>query len=222
MRKLFDLDSGIMRFLSQVADLMILNLTFLICCIPVFTIGTALTSLTCMTMRTDRGEEGYMLRGFLKAFKENFKKSTLIWLVMLAIGAVIGLDLLVINNSGMHFMSVYRLVFYACIFVYIMVLLYVFPLQARFENPVLTTLKNACIFAIAYFPYTMLMTVVTVGAVLLTFVNANTFTWGLLVWILLGFALVARINSIFLNKIFAKYIPEEEKETDPDHWELSE
>ena len=38
----FNLDSPVMRFLTKVADLIILNILFLICCIPIVTIGSCI------------------------------------------------------------------------------------------------------------------------------------------------------------------------------------
>ena len=73
MNGLFNLDSPIMRFLSKVCDLMILNVMCIICCLPIVTAGASITALYTITMKMVRGEESYIFKGFLKAFKENFK-----------------------------------------------------------------------------------------------------------------------------------------------------
>ena len=92
MRALFDMDNAFFRGMSKVADLCILNVVFLICCIPVFTIGAATTALAYVTLKMKDGEEGYILKSFFRSFRQNFKQSTVIWLLMVLIGLVLGLD----------------------------------------------------------------------------------------------------------------------------------
>ena len=92
MGSFFGLDSPLMRFLSRLADIFILNILFLICCVPVITIGASATALYTVTLKMARNEESYMVKGFWKAFKSNFKISTIVWLIMLVLGIILGLD----------------------------------------------------------------------------------------------------------------------------------
>lgn len=89
MGRFFDLESPLMRVLNRVADLMILNLLMVVCCIPIITTGAAVTAMHYVLLKMVRGEEGYLIRGFFKSFKANFKQATLIWLIMLVVIAVI-------------------------------------------------------------------------------------------------------------------------------------
>ena len=86
MSSFFNMDSPIMRFLSRVCDLIILNLLTIVCCIPVFTAGASITALFSVTLKMVKGEESYIVRGFFKGFKENFKQSTIIWIIVAVIG----------------------------------------------------------------------------------------------------------------------------------------
>ena len=92
---IFNMESPLMRALGRVADLMILNFLTLVCCIPVITAGAALTALDHMCLKIVRDEDGYLLRGYFKAFKENFRQSTIIWLLLLLAIAVVGADVAV-------------------------------------------------------------------------------------------------------------------------------
>ena len=103
-----------------------------------------------------------------------------------------------------------------------MMVIYIFPVLSRFFNTIRGTLKNSLLMAIAHLPYTVLMLVITVAPVLLTFYNGYTLWYGILVWLMAGFAAIAYANSFFLKKIFKKYMPKEEAEEDPDHWEVEE
>ena len=213
MRDFFSFDNTFFRALSRVADLIILNIAFIICSIPIFTIGASMTAMYYVTLKMAENEEGYVLRTFWRSFRQNFKQATLIWLGMMAAGCVLVLDVLILNGTGSSFTKIFLILIFATIILYCMVLLYVFPLLSRFENKILTTVRNAFIISLADFPRTLAMLLITVAAVLLTFLNAYTFWYGLLVWILCGFAAIAYLNSwLFFRKIFKKYTPQEEEE----------
>lgn len=212
MRNFFSMDNGLFRALSRLADLMILNICFIVCCIPIFTIGAAATSLYYVTLKMADDEEGYIFRSFLKSFRENFKQATVIWLIALAAGAILVVDFLILRNASDSVSTVMKVLIAALALLYAMVVLYVFPILSKFENSVKATIRNAFIIAVADLPRTILMLVITGAAVVLTFWNAYTFWYGLLIWILFGFSGLAYINSRFLKKIFKKYIPQEEEE----------
>ena len=213
MRDFFNFDNAFFRALSRVADLIILNIAFILCSIPIFTIGASMTAMYYVTLKMAENEEGYVLRTFWKSFRQNFKQATLIWLGMLAAGCVLVLDVLMLNGAGSSFAKIFLILIFATIIVYSMVLLYVFPLLSRFENKILTTVRNAFIISLADFPRTLAMLIIIVAAVLLTLWNGYTFWYGLLVWILCGFSAIAYLNSwLFFRKIFKKYTPQEEEE----------
>ena len=86
MGKFFDMDSPVMRVLNRVGDLMIMNFLMILCCIPVITAGAAFTAMHYVLLKIVRGEEGYLIKGFFKSFKENFKQATILWLLMLLVG----------------------------------------------------------------------------------------------------------------------------------------
>ena len=85
-------DNVIVRALNKICDMVCLNVLWLICCIPVFTIGASTTALYTVMLKMVKNEEGYIFRGFFKAFKENFKQSTIMWLILLALGIVCYID----------------------------------------------------------------------------------------------------------------------------------
>lgn len=211
MRDFFNMDNAFFRAMGRLADLMILNITFIICSLPIFTIGASTTALYYVTLKMAANEEGYVFRSFLKSFKQNFKQATVIWIALLFIGCVLGLDIYILNHAENTFGTVFLILISAITLLFLMELIYIFPLLSRFDNSVVVTFRNAFIMAIADFPRTFVMMLIVVGSVLLTFWNAYTLWYGLLVWIVCGFALIAFANSYFLNKIFKKYMPVEEE-----------
>lgn len=214
LRSIFDMDSGFFRVLSRVADLMILNLIFVACCIPIVTIGPALTAMYYVTLKMADNEEGYIVRGFFKSFRQNFRQALIIWVIMLLIGALLATDLLILREASGTLLQFMRVFILATLIVYLMVLIYVFPILARFENSVKATMKNALFMAILDFPRTILMAAIIGVSVFITLYNSYTFWYGILIWIMLGFACIAYVNSRFFTKIFRKYIPEEMRKDD--------
>lgn len=100
MSNFFNMDNGLFRALGKLADLMLLNILFLVCSLPIFTIGASFTAMYYVTLKLAENEEGYIARGFLKSFKQNFKQATIIWLILLFFGIVLVLDLLILQ--GFH------------------------------------------------------------------------------------------------------------------------
>ena len=68
--KFFDLESPLMQILNKVADLMILNILTVVCCIPVITTGASLTAMHYVALKMARNEECYIARDFFKSFKD--------------------------------------------------------------------------------------------------------------------------------------------------------
>ncbi len=148
MSGFFNMDSPVMRFLSRVCDLMILNFMCLICCIPIVTIGASVTALYSVTLKMVRGEESYIFKGFLKAFKENFKISTIIWLLLAVLGLLIFADYKATQFLPDNMKNIFRILVGVVITFYLLLMTYVFPYVARFENNVKNTLKNALLISI--------------------------------------------------------------------------
>lgn len=205
MRDLFNMDGPVFRFLSKMADLILLNLVFLVCCLPIVTIGASTTALAYVSMKI-RDDEGYVVRSFFKSFKQNFKQSTIIWLLMLFLALVLGLDTYILRQMEGAAASVMQVIVYIGILLWVMIFIYVFPVQAKFYNTIKGTLRNAVLLAVGNLPKTLVMVVLTGGCAILTFWNINTFVYGLLVWILIGFALLSYCNCYFLQGIFKKLI----------------
>ena len=202
------MDSPLMRFLTKIADLMVLNILFCVTSIPLITIGASWTALYSVTLKMVRDEEGSVSRSYFRSFRQNFRQATLLWLGVLVVLALLVLDIRVLNGMaegtapGLLRVGVEILALLG-----IMVLQYLFPSLARFEASLADTLKNACMMALAHLPKTALMTAAAVGAVWITLINNTTIAVGLMVWPLIGFSLMAFGNSGILRKIFDNYVP---------------
>ena len=161
MDRLFNMDNKFFTVMGRVADLIMLNVVFLICCLPIVTIGASLTALHYVTLKMARNEESYIIRSFFKSFKQNFKQATVINLIMLAVAAILYMDLRIVGNIGGTMSQVLYIVFIAFGILYLMVFLYIYPVLAKFYNSVKNTFRNAFLMAIRHLPYTVLMAVIT-------------------------------------------------------------
>ena len=208
MSKLFRMDSPLMRFLTKIADLMVLNILFCVTSIPLITIGASWTALYSVTLKMVRDEEGSVSRSYFRSFRQNFRQATLLWLGVLVVLALLVLDIRVLNGmTGGTAPGLLRVGVEILALLGIMVLQYLLPSLARFEASLADTLKNACMMALAHLPKTALMTAAAVGAVWITLINNTTIAIGLMVWPLIGFSLMAFGNSGILRKIFDNYVP---------------
>lgn len=210
MGRFLDMDSPVMRILNRVGDLMIMNFLMIFCCLPVITAGAAFTAMHYVLLKIVRGQEGYLIKGFFKSFKENFRQATLIWLLMLLVIAVYVGDSLIFNYSGLTFPKPLVIAIVAVAILLAMMAVYVFPLQARFENSVKNTLKNAMILAFANLPKTLLMLVCYILPLVIGYFS----TYALLFIFLFGISAPAYAAAWIYSGIFKKLEPEVEEVSD--------
>lgn len=197
--------------MGKVADLFLLNIICLICCIPIVTAGASITALYYVTMKMVKNEESYLFRSFFKSFKENLKQATVIHLFMLAAAIILYLDLNIVKAMQGSISQVLHVVFIAFTFLYALLLLYVYPVLAKFYNSIKNTFSNAFLMSIRHLPYTVLMVLITLCPLLILFIpDFRVQSTLILLFILGGPACIAYCNSKFFVKIFEKYIPEEE------------
>ncbi len=211
MGRFFDMDSPLFVALTRVADLMILNVVFILTCIPVFTIGAACTAMSYVTLKMVKNEETYIVKGYWKSFKENFKQATAIWLIVLVLVGVLFIDFRILSNMT-GFASKMRIPLLAVVLFLAMTYIYIFPVLSRFVNNIVNTVKNSFIMAVVHFPTTVILLVIDVAFIGIPLVSNITFVWGTLFWIMAGFSTVSYLNSKFLVKVFEKYMPKEEEE----------
>lgn len=212
MRNFFNIDNPFFHFLSRMADLMILNLLFIVCSLPFFTIGASSCALFYVLFKMRKNEEGYIAGSFFKAFKENFKKGTAIWLIMLFLGLIFRQDLTILRQKTGILAGGLKVMIYFLVILWGSTLLYVFPLQGRFENTVKNTMRNAFFMAAANLKQTIAMLVMAAAPVILTVKSITTMWYAVLFWFMIGFAAIAWFQTHYLRDIFKPYISADTEE----------
>lgn len=200
MRKFFSDSNPVIRGLTKLADLMWLNALFIITSLPLFTIGVAAAALYYESMRVVQGEEAYITRDFFRAFKDNFKYATIVWIVSAFLLLLFGYTFYVLGKSDLSYAHIAMGILGIPIILICFMLLYVFPIMSRFENTLMNTVINALLISLVQFPKTILMLAFSAVPILLVLSSLNWFP----LLILGGFAIVAYVNGSFMNKIFEK------------------
>ena len=202
MRFLFDLNSPFMQFVSRFCDLVILNLVYLLSCLPIFTIGAATAALYATVFPMDTDREGKLLRTYFRAFGENFKQGTAVFLLLALFGAATYYNMVALTAPGATLGYGILVAAVAVALVLCFVWAWVFPLISRFQNSIPAMLKNALLLAVGNLPRTILVTVLNVFPWALLVVNLYAFLRLGFLWFSLYFSAAAYYNSRILKKIF--------------------
>ena len=211
--RLFSYDSKFSQIMLKLCYGCYLNLLWMVCSLPVFTAGAATAALYDVTLRLAREEAPPLTRQIFKAFRENFRQATILWLILLGIGALLGADgyiLYHLYKSTAGMVSVICTLGLALIIVaaiaYVIVLIYVFPLVASVKNTNFAMLKNALLIGIHYLFCTILVFAIHFA---MFFAVVAVFT----PLIVFGEGLCALLSSYLLGKVIraCSYDPAEEE-----------
>ena len=188
MDSFFRQEGRIMQVLSTLADLVLLNLLTILCSLPIFTLGAAVTALYDSIGHLQQGDGG-LFSGYFQAFRANFRQSALAWLVLLSILAAILYALMHLLSAGTSGSFVPVLLFLLA--VWSMVLAWTFPIQAQFSPPAFHTLAYAFVCAIKFLPRTICMAALNVlPAALYLLLPKITVQFGF-IWVLVYFSAAA-------------------------------
>lgn len=196
MGKLFDYEHPILRFLSKISDLFILNLITLLLCLPIVTIGASITAAHYTALKLHRNES-YVFQNFGKSFRENFKQSTIIWLIFVVFFVVEYLAFITLSNgSGDSAVAMQGWLLATAVFG-LCTMLWAFPMQSKFVNPIGKTIYTAFIMTFKH----LLRTILILALFVLPFLLPAE---GFLVILTFGFSLPIYLSAIIYNKPFQK------------------
>lgn len=214
MGELFHLDSPLMRVLGRLAELMILNVLALVCALPVVTLGASAAGLYTAVQNLVR-DEGKPVRDFFRGFRRNFWQATLLWLIFLAAGVLLAFGLVFYASlEGMLFQILFGVTVLVAVLL-LMMFSWSFPLQARFCNSIGSTLQNALVCAVAYFPRSLAMAALNCLPLALLLLRLDLFLYASVIWLLVWFGLAAYLNMLLLKQPFARMMAASE-EQEPD------
>lgn len=199
MAKLFDYNNPIWRFMGKVTDICFLTVLWALFSLPVVTIGASTTALYYVSLKLAKDQEGYIWRTFVDAFKSNFKQSTIIWLIMLAVGAFLGVDLYFYYNMEGSVAVFFFWIFFMLTVIYVFFITMLFPLSARLDAKIGKLFFLTFMVTIKHFSWVLLMVVTTVCI----FALGLFVFWPLLLISMGGAAFIH--SKILIYMVFPKY-----------------
>ena len=215
--KFFSYESKFSQILLKLCWSCYLNLLWFVCSLPIVTIGASTTALYYASLKLVREEDSSLTRQFFRSFRENFKQATVLWLILLGVGLFLGADGYILYHLRLSaagplavMWTLILAVVIAASVVYVIVLLYVFPLLASVCNTNRAMLKNAFLIGTHYLFATILIFAIHFA---MFFVVVAWFT----PLIVFGEGLCALISAWLLNSILiaSSGTPEDRKAEEP-------
>lgn len=195
--KFFSVESSFYRFLMKFLDVLKLNFMWILFSLPVVTVGASTVAAMSVALKMVDDEEGYIGRSFLKAFKENWKQGTILWVITAIACYAVYLDFQLFEAVPEN-PVLFLVIGMVSAFVIILALLYSYPLLARYENTLFKTIQNSLDISRKYFGRTLLL-IVVVGVEFLVFqFNSTMIFFG----IIIGPAFVIFTIASFSKRIF--------------------
>jgi len=164
------MENGFMNGFSKIVDTVILGILWLLCCIPVFTVGAASSGAYYAFHKSIRQDGGHVSKTFFKAFGSNFKQATIIWMILLVFLALSGFTCYMLRMMGKSmpmagYLASMGMVIIGCGVVWG---IYLFPYLSRFENTTGNVMKNSAVLAVAKAPWSLLLLLILAVCVVVT------------------------------------------------------
>ena len=208
MKELFNLNSPWVQRFAMLTNLVCLNILWLVCCIPVFTAGAATAALYHTVFLYHNKEDDAVLRPFFRAFRTNFKQSTLLFLPLLAALVLVVFDLVYLASYGKGTAVLFLLIL--VVLLLMGMLIHLFPLIARFDINARALLRTAFSLTALHLPGTLTVIALLVLPVVLLLFFPDWFLRFGVVWAGVWFSAIAYFFGKFLLKIWNKHVPAED------------
>lgn len=201
--KLFAMDGKFLGTLNTITDLIILNLLWILCCLPVVTVGASTSALYQVTLQIADNKDSYVAKSFFQAFRENFKQATLVWLITLATGFVLINDIFIVS----HFFTGYNTSVILGLLLVIGILmfagtLYFFPVIAYFKNSTKKILGNSFRLAFGHIGTTLQLFLISLLPILVLMIFHTKIILGSFLIIIIVPSLSVFFKSVLLSKLF--------------------
>jgi uncharacterized membrane protein YesL len=208
MKELFNLNSPWVQRFAMLTNLVCLNILWLVCCIPVFTAGAATAALYHTVFLYHNKEDDAVLGPFFRAFRTNFKQSTLLFLPLFAALLLVVFDLVYLASYGKGTAVLFLLIL--VVLLLMGMLIHLFPLIARFDMNAKALLRTAFSLTALHLPGTLTVIALLVLPVVLLLFFPDWFLRFGVVWAGVWFSAIAYFFGKFLLKIWNKHVPAEE------------
>lgn len=221
MAKIFDLNNPVWQFIGKLVDATVLHFCWLLCSLPIVTIGASTTALYYAMMKDVADEETHYVKAFFRSFKQNLKQGIIMGLIFMVVGALLAYaTYFYMQQNGTTGWSIMRGISILAALLYLFTLQFAFPLLARFDNTVGNLIKNAFFMSVKHIGWSIVMVFILAAMLFVAF--------GLqFIPILIpGFGLVVYLDAYILNHVLKPYIKAagggDDEDKDPDAWTVPE
>lgn len=195
-------DNPFIQLLTRIGDLILLNVLFLICCVPIVTIGASAAALTKVTQDIAMDTDAGVFMPFFRAFRDNFKQATLLWLgVAVIIAALASYRLIISAFCTGSASAVLGGILFVVTAVLLGIAVYLLPLMVRYENTLREIIRNGAILAICKLPRTIAMALMVAFPLIIFALSVETFADVLVFWLLFGCAFTSYVCGLLLKPV---------------------
>ena len=198
-----------MRLMMLVTNIIILNILWLLCCLPVVTAGAATTAMYYTIFQYITKQDDGALKPFFKAFRENFKTVTPVWLVNLLIGAALGAEVFYLHFGTQLWLKV---IFAVLAFLYAGVSAYLYPIFARYHTTRKQALLNSIALSTRHLFTTVCVVILNAVPVAILLLAPEIFWKTIFFWTIGGFSLIAYLCGRMIFTVLKRYEPKQETE----------
>lgn len=206
MRKFFQMNGPVFDFLGKVADILILNLLWLLTSLPIITIGASTSALFSVTILMVKEREGNIFQNYFAAFKRNFKRSTIVFVIAALVAVVLSMNIYFWANTDGTLATGFWALSLGLSFLYLITLFYVFTIQDFFNLPALKTIKTSFLIAGKHVKQTLYILFIVACMVILN----TTIIFVNYMFIIIGIGLTAYLMSRPLLKVLSFYQKDDE------------
>ncbi len=200
--KFLQQEGSVVNGLNRLIDLILLNILWFVCSIPIFTLGATTCAVYDITMKYALHQDPSIVSTFFGSFKNNFKKGTALFFIFLAMGLFIGFDLFCAFWWDISIKFVMIVVILAVGYFYLAVISHVFPVLSYFDTGVKETIKKSFFLSMSNGIYTIFIMVLNILPILAIIAFPSLFGQIIFFWFIIGFAMIAFLNSMHLVRLF--------------------
>ena len=203
MKGLFSYDSPFVQALLTLADMIMVNILFIICCLPLFTIGAAQSGLfNAMRVLQDKEDDSSCAAAFFRGFKNGFGRITIVWIGFLLVFAVLFYNFVgvyLIGHAGLDAPIIFSIVgLCLCALLYTQMTIF----HSRFSCTIPQLFKNAVLMTLAHPLRAILVTVLTWLHIIITLADLYSIVLMAPVYLALWFSVMALFSYTVVKKPF--------------------
>lgn len=211
MNNIFGQESKFFKVMNTLGSIIGVSIMWLICCIPIVTIGASTIALYYTTAKAIRHETGYITGEFKKSFKNNLKDGVIITVIYLFLVAVLYVDYMVINNLNSSFAVMLGGMYMLITLVMFGVFVYIFPAMSRFTMGKLGCFKLALLMTFKHLPSTILLMIIfAISVVLILLIPVP------MIFVIPG--LCCYVSTFIIERLLKKYMAKPETEEEKEKW----